>query len=197
MQVWRKHNYQTKHASVDGYRGIRRGNDEEILAFEISKARKERRKSPSTVDRCSLAISFLIVSPTRIRTLSVPIRLIGRQTYQFITKLKLTRQGGNPTIKMSSLPPALNFAETEVGICKKWKEEDSFHQQNKLAEERGDEVSLRFSSLRRIEVFRSEIWNEKRIALPELLPHRLWVPMLLGEACFLTLPISVRFVPCD
>mmetsp|Transcript_3800 Transcript_3800/g.9971 ORF Transcript_3800/g.9971 Transcript_3800/m.9971 type:complete len:1171 (+) Transcript_3800:129-3641(+) len=39
---------------------------------------------------------------------------------------------------MSSLPPALNFADTEVEICKKWKEEDSFHQQNKLAEERGD-----------------------------------------------------------
>ena len=42
---------------------------------------------------------------------------------------------------MSSLPPALNFADAEVEICKKWKEENSFHQQNKLAEERGDEVS--------------------------------------------------------
>mmetsp|Transcript_3877 Transcript_3877/g.9228 ORF Transcript_3877/g.9228 Transcript_3877/m.9228 type:complete len:1170 (-) Transcript_3877:109-3618(-) len=39
---------------------------------------------------------------------------------------------------MSSLPGALNFAEAEVDICKKWKEEDSFRQQNKLAEERGD-----------------------------------------------------------
>jgi len=42
---------------------------------------------------------------------------------------------------MSFLPPALNFAEAEVEICKKWKEEDSFHQQNKLSEERGDDVS--------------------------------------------------------
>ena len=42
---------------------------------------------------------------------------------------------------MSSLPPALNFADIEEEICKKWKEENSFHQQNKLAEERGDDVS--------------------------------------------------------
>ena len=42
---------------------------------------------------------------------------------------------------MSSLPPALNFAETEEEICKQWKEQDSFRQQDKLAEERGDEVS--------------------------------------------------------
>lgn len=42
---------------------------------------------------------------------------------------------------MSSLPPALNFAEAEEEICKKWKAEDSFQQQNKLAEERGDDVS--------------------------------------------------------
>jgi isoleucyl-tRNA synthetase len=41
---------------------------------------------------------------------------------------------------MSSLPPALNFAETEEVICKKWAEEDSFQQQNKLSLERGDEV---------------------------------------------------------
>lgn len=45
---------------------------------------------------------------------------------------------------MSSLPPALNFADTEVEICKKWKEEDSFHQQNKLAEERGDDEFVFF-----------------------------------------------------
>jgi isoleucyl-tRNA synthetase len=45
---------------------------------------------------------------------------------------------------MSSLPPALNFADTEVEICKKWKEEDSFHQQNKLAEDGGDDVSRFF-----------------------------------------------------
>mmetsp|Transcript_45072 Transcript_45072/g.109047 ORF Transcript_45072/g.109047 Transcript_45072/m.109047 type:complete len:1165 (+) Transcript_45072:75-3569(+) len=40
---------------------------------------------------------------------------------------------------MSSLPPALNFAETEEGIVKKWKEENSFHRQNELSIERGDE----------------------------------------------------------
>lgn len=45
-------------------------------------------------------------------------------------------------LRMSSLPPALNFPETEEGICKKWKEEDSFRQQNKLSEERGDDVSF-------------------------------------------------------
>jgi len=43
---------------------------------------------------------------------------------------------------MSSLPPALNFAEAEEEICKKWKEEGSFHLQNKLSKERGDEVSF-------------------------------------------------------
>ena len=48
---------------------------------------------------------------------------------------------------MSSLPPALNFAETEEGICKKWKEENSFHQQNKLADERGDDVSEKSQAL--------------------------------------------------
>eukprot|EP00980_Cylindrotheca_fusiformis_P008117 scaffold1727_cov133-Cylindrotheca_fusiformis.AAC.20 len=40
---------------------------------------------------------------------------------------------------MSSLPPALNFSETEEGIVKKWKEENSFHLQNELSLERGDE----------------------------------------------------------
>lgn len=43
---------------------------------------------------------------------------------------------------MSSLPPALNFAETEEVIVKKWKDENSFHLQNELSIERGDEVSL-------------------------------------------------------
>jgi hypothetical protein len=42
---------------------------------------------------------------------------------------------------MSSLPPTLNFSEAEEEICKKWKEEDTFRLQNKLSEERGDEVS--------------------------------------------------------
>jgi hypothetical protein len=41
---------------------------------------------------------------------------------------------------MSSLPPALNFAETEEEIVKKWKDEDSFRLQNQLSLERGDEV---------------------------------------------------------
>jgi len=45
---------------------------------------------------------------------------------------------------MSSLPPALNFADIEEEICKKWKEENSFHQQNKLAEERGDDEFVFF-----------------------------------------------------
>jgi len=40
---------------------------------------------------------------------------------------------------MSSLPPALNFAEMEEDIVKKWKEEDAFHRQNQLSKERGDE----------------------------------------------------------
>jgi len=40
---------------------------------------------------------------------------------------------------MSSLPPTLNFAETEEEIVKKWKEEDSFRRQNELSLERGDE----------------------------------------------------------
>ena len=42
---------------------------------------------------------------------------------------------------MSSLPPALNFSEAEEEICKKWKDDDTFRLQNKLSEERGDEVS--------------------------------------------------------
>lgn len=43
---------------------------------------------------------------------------------------------------MSSLPPAMNFAEVEEETCKAWKEEGTFHLQNKLSLERGDEVSL-------------------------------------------------------
>ena len=85
---------------------------------------------------------------------------------------------------MSSLPPALNFAEAEVEICKKWKEEDSFHQQNKLAEERGDEVScwcywlsLLLDLFELMERISKE--NETIIALPE--------PMLFGEAHRLTM----------
>ena len=48
---------------------------------------------------------------------------------------------------MSSLPGALNFAETEADIVKKWTEEDSFRMQNKLSLERGDEVSNMFAVL--------------------------------------------------
>jgi isoleucyl-tRNA synthetase len=43
---------------------------------------------------------------------------------------------------MSSLPPALNFAETEEEICKQWAAEKTFKTQDKLSLERGDEVSL-------------------------------------------------------
>ena len=41
---------------------------------------------------------------------------------------------------MTSLPPALNFAETEEEIVKQWQAEQTFHLQNKLSLERGDEV---------------------------------------------------------
>ena len=41
---------------------------------------------------------------------------------------------------MASLPPALNFPETEEEICKKWKDEDTFRTQDRLSLERGDEV---------------------------------------------------------
>lgn len=52
---------------------------------------------------------------------------------------------------MSSLPPALNFSETEEEIVKKWKEENSFHRQNELSLERGDEVG--FSPLGLVSLF--------------------------------------------
>ena len=41
---------------------------------------------------------------------------------------------------MASLPPALDFAKMEEGICEKWASEDTFQTQNKLSKERGDEV---------------------------------------------------------
>lgn len=41
---------------------------------------------------------------------------------------------------MSSLPTALDFPATEEEICKRWEEEDTFKQQNKLAKDRDDEV---------------------------------------------------------
>ncbi len=46
------------------------------------------------------------------------------------------------TSTMASLPPALDFAKMEEGICEKWAAEDSFQTQNKLSIERGDEVSV-------------------------------------------------------
>jgi hypothetical protein len=42
---------------------------------------------------------------------------------------------------MASLPPAMNFADEEEKICKKWQDEDTFKMQDKLGLERGDEVS--------------------------------------------------------
>ena len=41
---------------------------------------------------------------------------------------------------MSSLPPALDFPAAEEEICKKWTEEETFKNQDKLSLERGDEV---------------------------------------------------------
>ena len=41
---------------------------------------------------------------------------------------------------MSSLPAALNFPAAEEEICKKWAEEETFRNQDKLSLERGDEV---------------------------------------------------------
>lgn len=42
---------------------------------------------------------------------------------------------------MSSLPPALDFAKAEEAICEKWEKEETFKTQDRLALERGDEVS--------------------------------------------------------
>jgi isoleucyl-tRNA synthetase len=46
---------------------------------------------------------------------------------------------------MSSLPPALNFVKAEEEVCQKWSEENTFKTQNRLSEERGDEVCYMFS----------------------------------------------------
>ena len=64
---------------------------------------------------------------------------------------------------MSSLPPALNFADSEVEICKKWNEEDSFRQQNKLADERGDDVSRYFIVYAQLfyPIFLTFMWGEE------------------------------------
>ena len=42
---------------------------------------------------------------------------------------------------MANLPPAMNFADAEEEIVKKWKDEDTFRVQDKLSLERGDDVS--------------------------------------------------------
>lgn len=42
---------------------------------------------------------------------------------------------------MSSLPGQLDFPKTEEEICERWKKENTFKIQDKLALERGDEVS--------------------------------------------------------
>jgi hypothetical protein len=42
---------------------------------------------------------------------------------------------------MSSLPPALDFAKAEEEVCDKWAKESTFKTQDRLSEERGDEVS--------------------------------------------------------
>jgi hypothetical protein len=44
---------------------------------------------------------------------------------------------------MASLPPALDFAKMEEAICEKWEKEEAFKTQDRLAQERGDEVRLR------------------------------------------------------
>jgi hypothetical protein len=41
---------------------------------------------------------------------------------------------------MSSLPPALDFVKAEEEVCQKWSDENTFKTQNRLSEERGDEV---------------------------------------------------------
>ena len=43
---------------------------------------------------------------------------------------------------MASLPPNLNFAATEEEICARWAKEGTFKTQDRLSQERGDEVRL-------------------------------------------------------
>lgn len=42
---------------------------------------------------------------------------------------------------MSSLPPALDFPKAEEEVCEKWAKESTFKTQNRLSQEREDEVS--------------------------------------------------------
>ena len=48
---------------------------------------------------------------------------------------------------MSSLPPALDFPAMEAELVEKWKKENTFHTQDKLSLERGDEVRLAIRSV--------------------------------------------------
>jgi hypothetical protein len=43
---------------------------------------------------------------------------------------------------MASLPPNLNFAATEEETCARWAKEGTFKTQDRLSQERGDEVRL-------------------------------------------------------
>jgi hypothetical protein len=45
-------------------------------------------------------------------------------------------------LNMSSLPTKLEFPKEEEAICDKWAKESTFKNQNRLSEERGDEVCL-------------------------------------------------------
>jgi hypothetical protein len=45
---------------------------------------------------------------------------------------------------MSSLPPALDFPKAEEEVCEMWAKESTFKTQNRLSQEREDEV--RFDS---------------------------------------------------
>lgn len=49
---------------------------------------------------------------------------------------------------MSSLPPALDFVKAEEEVCQKWSDENTFKTQNRLSEERGDEVCYALCSFR-------------------------------------------------
>ena len=43
---------------------------------------------------------------------------------------------------MSALAGNIDFAKAEEEVCKKWKDENTFRTQNRLSEERGDEVRI-------------------------------------------------------
>jgi hypothetical protein len=43
---------------------------------------------------------------------------------------------------MASLPPTLNFSAAEEEICARWAKEGTFKAQDRLSQERGDEVRI-------------------------------------------------------